>query len=207
VTGHDPVSAKCPAAYGFCQLWAGRLATAESSLLRALALNPSEPDARASVDCFAAIQAIGSMQSAYVIKPARTIHCRRRDRFFERRYQDVLPLFEGVPEGAWDTMYALACCCHLRLRDKARAWLAHSNREGGHRLPDRRRAAPYRNAQIDLSGWRTDLIGPFKSPGFSGAGKTEPPSRFTLSQTSASGQDAPGDAGQFIGRAIASTLS
>jgi hypothetical protein len=62
------------------------------------------------------------------------------------------------------------------------------------------RAAPYRNAQIDLSGWRTDLIGPFKSPGFSGAGKTESPSRFTLSQTSASGQDAPGDAGQFVGR-------
>src|SRR5215475_13228416 len=64
-------------------------------------------------------------------------------------------------------------------------------------------------------------MGPCGSPGFSGAGKTEPPSRFTLSQTSAgtetacsersggarecrlepsaAGQDAPGDAGQFIG--------
>src|ERR1700751_1848079 len=69
------------------------------------------------------------------------------------------------------------------------------------------------------SHYRTGLNGPFGSPVFAGAGKTEPPSRLILSQTSAGNwtscecsrglkprfknaavsQHAPGDARQLVG--------
>lgn len=51
--------------------------------------------------------------------------------FQEKRFMEVLPVVEAIPEGLWDMMYALSCYGHLGMKEKARALvrqLSHENR-------------------------------------------------------------------------------
>jgi hypothetical protein len=50
--------------------------------------------------------------------------------FTEGRYAEALPEFVTVTDGAWDTMYAMACYGHLEMREQSTACRANFQAHG-----------------------------------------------------------------------------
>ena len=153
----DPSDARCFLTCGWGQLWTHGLETAIGSLDQAIALNPSESDALAdralasAYECKTA-EARNWLVRAVAVNPIPPACCTETMgvvEFVENHYTEALPGFEAFPDGAWEMMYALACCGHLGLEDQAKAILKRFAAEG--RNPDFLAGAtrePFRNPEV-----------------------------------------------------------
>ncbi|WP_119269730.1 winged helix-turn-helix domain-containing tetratricopeptide repeat protein [Taklimakanibacter deserti] len=125
----DATSAGCHRARGLCQLYLGDIAAAAASYHKALSFNPGDP--HILVD-------LGNLHAYLGRLPVARDYFAQGFRlnplpplwygefvgvadFADGSYEEALPAFLAVPDGAWDCMYALACLGHLGDLEQARA--------------------------------------------------------------------------------------
>lgn len=140
----DPANAICHAALGFCRMWLDGVEAAAENYDNAQALNPEDTHVLADVallqcyrgDTVAARRALAEAFRLNPLPPIWFSEFRALADFLDGDYARALPAFLAVPEGAWDTMYALACFGLLGDRagasrllkgmpDRGRAWNFH----------------------------------------------------------------------------------
>ncbi len=117
----DPVNAVCHAVHGFCLLWLEGPETASRSYARALALNPGDPYVQIELALLNGYR--GDMptsrkfaEQAHALDPLPPRWYAEFEGiadFVEGRHEKAVSAFLAVPEGAWDTMYALTCLGHI----------------------------------------------------------------------------------------------
>ena len=119
--GRYPVNAVCHAVHGFCLLWLEGPETASRSYARALALNPGDPYVQIELALLNGYR--GDMptsrkfaEQAHALDPLPPRWYAEFEGiadFVEGRHEKAVSAFLAVPEGAWDTMYALTCLGHI----------------------------------------------------------------------------------------------
>ena len=133
----DPFNATCHALHTWTLLCVGNLDSAMSVSKRAIALNPGDP--AVLVNRALALTYDGkSVEAQALLDLARKLEPLTPPwfaefagvlAFAEGRYAESLEGVEPLTECAWDAMYALACCGHLGLSDRARAILSRFRKE------------------------------------------------------------------------------
>lgn len=143
----DPGSALSHAVLGLALCWTHGLEAARNPLERAVAINPSNWFCLSNRSMLSTYEG-NTLQARSFLAQAKTLNpippswhyefeC--LSYFPEGRFVDVLPGVEAIPEGLWDSMYAMACYGHLGMVDKARECKARFAAEG--RMPDLMRGA------------------------------------------------------------------
>jgi tetratricopeptide (TPR) repeat protein len=138
----DPQSAMSHAVLGLALCWTEGLEAARTPLDRAVEINPGDwfsLSNRSMLSTYEGntLQARSYLAQAKVLNPIPPIWHQEFEclsYFPEGGFADVLPGVEAIPEGFWDSMYAMACYGHLGLADKARNCMARFAAEG--RVPD-----------------------------------------------------------------------
>lgn len=152
----DPTSAGGYAVRGFCQLYLTGPKSAIESFETALALNSGEPDILIEfglLHVYAGNLPLGQTYSdrAFKINPLPPLwypEFRSIAAFVEGRYEEALPAFFAIPDGAWDTMYAMSCLGHLGLYEQATAYKARYLAAGKKwDLMEGAKAEPYANPE------------------------------------------------------------
>ena len=133
----DPFSAICHAIHTWTLLCVGNLESALEVSKRSTALNPGDPGVLAN-------RALALTYDGNGTEARTLLHLARKLEplpppwfdefagilaFAEGRYADSLKDVERTVE-CWDAMYALACCGHLGLADRAREILARFRQQG-----------------------------------------------------------------------------
>jgi TolB-like protein len=133
----DPFNAICHAIHTWTLLCVGNLDSALNVSKRAFALNPGDP--AVLVNRALALSYDGkNMEAQALLDLARKLEPLPPPwfaefagvlAFAEGRYAESLEGVEPFAECAWDAMYALACCGHLGLSDRARAVLSRLRKQ------------------------------------------------------------------------------
>ncbi len=128
----DPFNAICHAIHTWTLLCVGNLDSALSVSKRAMVLNPGDP--AVLVNRALALSYDGKFTEAQALldlarkleplPPPWFAEFSGVLAFAEGRYAESLESVEPLAEFAWDAMYALACCGHLGLSDRAQAVLS-----------------------------------------------------------------------------------
>jgi len=136
----DPVNAVCHAAQGFCLLWLEGTEAARKCYAKALALNPGDPyvlieSALLNVyggDLSACRDFARQARALDPLPPPWYDEFEGIADFVEGQYHRALAAFRAVPEGAWDTMYALSCAGLIGDRAIIESVLDRARAEGPH---------------------------------------------------------------------------